>query len=144
MSKRATIVWVDAQGERTLSVIDTSTGVGSIETSMLNHINADHLQCTEGILETYSASPSTSTYNTVRVAAICTFVDSTGSEGSVILYSPKDNIFMPDGDTVDPSSISDLITACVGNLLAGSGNTVVNFKGGRAIRTRLSGIATVQ
>jgi hypothetical protein len=141
---QATIVWADGQGERVLHVIRTLTGVGAIESALESHSNAGVLTCSEGILDVEDGPTSTSPYSTVRVTAQLRFQSPSGSTASLFIPAPDTNIFMADGDTVDPTMVSDIIAAAFGGLLAGDGTVVSIFLGGTALRTRLSGIATVQ
>lgn len=143
MNKKAGVIWVDAQGERVMHVITTSSGVGSIETALGNHSNAGVVECWEGVDEFPTALTSVSTYPTVRATAVLTFRDATGSIAKLFLPAPSSAIFMSDGVTVDPSQISDIISSAVGNLISGAGNTVISFVGGELIATKFSGISTV-
>lgn len=145
MSKRATLVWVDAQGERIAQAITTSSGVGGIESALSNHSNAGVVQCSEGLLENYSPTPNTNVYPTVRVSAQLRFINSSsGSSATVTIPAPMNNIFLSDGQTVDPSTISDIISACIGTLIAGDGSLVDTFTGGTAIGYKPSLISSIQ
>lgn len=137
MSKRATLVWVDAQTESQLNVITTDLGVGGIEAALENHSSAVVATCSEGILEISSAIPATTTYATCRVNAALRFSDGLGSVATVYIPAPNENIFLSDGVSVDQTMITDIITACIGNLLAGSGNVVTNYLGGEMYRGRI-------
>jgi hypothetical protein len=140
MNKKAGLVWVDAQGERVLHVVTTDTGVGAIESAIESKSNAVVLECWEGDDEVYSSVPSVSNYHTVRVAAVLEFTDGTGSSARVYIPSPDSSIFSTDGDTVDPSQITSIISACIGHLICGSGNVATAFVQGKILRTKLSGI----
>jgi len=142
MSKIAGLIWTDAMGEKTLNVVRTSTGVGAIEDALQEYSNAGLTECWEGLDELILTSPSTDAYPTLRVVAKCTFQSATGSTASVYIPAPQTSIFLSDGDTVDPSAIPDLITACVGNLLCGDGTTATMFVGGTIVRTRFSGLVS--
>ena len=143
MSKKAGLVWIDAMGERVLHVVTTSAGVGAIETEMQALCNAQVVECWEGLDEIYTVTPSTADYPTTRVTAVLTFADAIGSTAKLYLPAPSSAIFMSDGVTVDPTAISSLITACIGSLVAGSGNTVVSFVGGSAVSTKINAIASL-
>lgn len=142
MSKAATLVWVDAQGETCLHVIRTQTGVGAIETALEEYSQGGVIECWEGTDETYSPTPGTDVYPTVRVVARLIFQGSAGSTASLYIPAPSGSIFLSDGVTVDPSAIPDIITAALGNLLCGNGSVATIFLGGTIIRTRFSGIAS--
>lgn len=143
MNRKAGLIWNDAQGERVLHVITTDTGVGSIESSLESHSNAVVCECWEGLDEVYTVSPTVATYPTVRITALLEFNDGMGSTARIYLPSPQADIFLSDGDTVDPSKIPDIIAACIGHLICGSGNVATAFTGGQLIRTKFSGITTV-
>lgn len=143
-ARKAGLIWQDAQGERCLHVITTAAGVGAIESALTAQSNADVIECWEGLDETYTIVPSTSAYPTVRVVAVLMFVDGTGSSGKLYLPAPDAAVFMPDGDTVDPSAVAGIITAAIGSLLSGAGNPVTAFVGGTVLRTKLSGLVTSQ
>jgi hypothetical protein len=143
LSKRATLVWTDAQGEATVRVTTTDTGIGGIETALSNHSNAVVVTCSEGVLEVYSVTPIVATYSTVRVTAQLNFASATGSLGRLWLPSPKSDIFLSDGDTVDPSAITDITSAAIGHLICGDGTVAATFTGGTLIKTPLTAIATL-
>lgn len=136
---------MDAQGQRALNVITTDTGVGGIETALVAASNADIVECWEGLDEVYSPAPSTANYPTLRVAALLTFQDATGSAARLILPSPHDTIFMADNVTVDPTNaeVLAIIAAAVGHLVCGSGSVAVAFVGGQLIQTRLSALSSL-
>lgn len=129
-TKRAGIVWVDAQGEQVLHVINTASGVGSIESAIAAKSNAGVVECWEGPLEQFNATPVVAVYPTVRNSAVLLFEDDIGSTARLYVPSPVSSLFDHTGDTVDPSAASSIISAAIGNLQAGSGNTVSIFKGG--------------
>lgn len=144
MNKRATYVLVDAQGESVVRVVTTNGGIGAIETAIQAHSNGAIVTCAEGNLEIYSSSPVTGTYSTVRVVARISFLSTTGSLGSVFIDSPNSDIFLSsDPDQVDPTAISDLVSACIGNLICGDGTVASTYQGGQIMRTKLSAIATL-
>lgn len=144
MAKKAGLIWIDAQGQRVLHVITTGSGVGPIETALANHSNAGVLECWEGLDENMSPTPSTSPLPTVRSTVQLNFRNmASGSRATLFLPAPQTNIFLTDGTTVDPSLISDIISAAEGNLLAGDGSLVDDFTGGQLIPTRFSGIETI-
>jgi len=146
MAKKAGLIWIDAQGERVLNVVTTQSGVGGIEAALEAASNAVVMECWEGLDEIYSASPTTSEYPTVRVMAVLNFIDGTGSRARLYIPSPQSGIFLSDARTVDPTNalIAAIITAAVGSLLSGAGNTVTAFTGGEILATKISGIASIE
>lgn len=141
--KKAGLVWVDAQGERALHVITTDGGVGPIETELEALSQAGVIECWEGLDETYSPSPGTASYPSVRVTAVLYFTDGAGHVARLLLPAPDSSIFMADGSTVDPAAITSLITACVGRLETAAGTTVTAFAGGQLTSTRFTGISSL-
>ena len=129
-SKRAGIIWVDAQGEQSLNVITTASGVGAIETALQAKSNAGIVECWEGPLETFTTTPTVATYPSNRTVAILLFQDSLGSSGRLYIPSPVTSIFDSSGNIVDPTQVSSIISAAIGNLRAGNGNAVTMFVGG--------------
>lgn len=143
MAKKAGLIWTDAQGERVVHVITTSTGVGAIETALQGHSQAGIIECWEGLDEFLSTAPGTGQYVTVRVTAVLEFTDGMGSSGKLFIPAPDSSIFIAGGDTVDPTAVADVIAAAVGNLICGSGNVATAFTGGWILRTRVNAITTV-
>jgi hypothetical protein len=129
-SKRAGLIWADAQGEQVLHVITTATGVGAIETAIAAQSNAGLVECWEGLLEDFTPTPSAATYPSARSVAILLFRDGLGSTARLYVPAPVAGLFNAAGDTVDPTAAAGIIAAAVGNLRAGSGNTVTQFTGG--------------
>lgn len=129
-SKRAGLIWADAQGEQVLHVITTATGVGAIESALAAQSNAGVVECWEGTLEAFSPSPVASTYPSSRSVAILLFRDDVGSTARLYVPAPVSALFNSAGDTVDPTAAAGIIAAAIGNLRAGSGNVVTQFTGG--------------
>jgi len=127
MTKRATLVWGDVSGSASLNTIITNTGIGAIETALQAHSNGAILTCSEGVLDVYSTTPVNASYPLIETSALLVFADALGSVGTLTLPAPQSSIFMADNETVDPSTISDIITAAIGTLLAGSGNPVTVY-----------------
>lgn len=130
-TKRAALVWQDAQGEQVLHLMNTASGVSSIRTQLLLKSNALVSEESEGDLVLTNGTPSVLTYPTVRTNAVLLFKDSrTNSNARLYIPAPLSTVFDGSGDTVDPAAISAIISAAIGNLVAGSGNTVDMFVGG--------------
>jgi len=129
-SKRAGLVWVDAQGEQVLHVITTATGVGPIETALAAVSNAGVVECWEGSLEDFNPTPTAAVYPSARSTAILLFRDDVGSTARLYVPAPVSSLFNSAGDTVSPAAAASIISAAIGNLRAGSGNTVTAFAGG--------------
>lgn len=135
--KRASLVWQDAQGEQALHLITTASGVSSIRTQLLLKSNALVSEEAEGDLIETNGTPSVLTYPSNRMNAVLIFKDSrTNSVARLYIPAPLDTIFDGSGDTVDPAQVSAIISAAIGNLMAGSGNTVDMFVGGYLTKVR--------
>jgi hypothetical protein len=144
MSKRATLLWVDAGGNSCLRVVTTATGVGAIESAMQLYTNPVVASCAEGVLDIYSAVPASGDYMSIYTTARIDFLSALGSRGSIYLPGPLTSIFSStDASQVDPATITTLITACVGNLICGDGNVAATYGGSGIIRTNLNAIATL-
>lgn len=141
---RTGIVYVDAQGENVLHVLTTQSGAGTIIADILALSNAAELFDWEAEENSVNGTPTVATYPTVRVNAQLFFQDDTGSIAKLYIPAVVDSIFLPDSVTVDPSAISTLISDCIGNLTAGSGNPVTMFTGGQLWQQRINAIASLQ
>ena len=144
MAERAALIWADAQGEQVLHLIVTDTGVSSIRTQLQAVSNARVVEDSEGTIVNFSVTPVVATYPSVRTTAQLQFADATGSIGRLLIPAPVTSIFLSDGLTVDPSAITSLIAAAVGNLKAGSTNVVTHFVGGQLVSTKFSGVSSAQ
>lgn len=144
MADRAVHIWADAQGEQTMQLVVTASGVSSIRTQLLAVSNATIVESSEGTIVNYSTTPVVGTYPTVRTTAVLQFTDSVGSIGRLLIPAPLSSIFLSDGVTVDPAAITSLISACIGNLKAGNTNPVTNFLGGQLVATRFGGVSSAQ
>jgi len=138
MSDRGFLIYVDGQGEETMHMMVLNTGFGSIISAIQAVTNALIRESSIGARSSISGTPVVATYPTVRQTANLLFRDSTtGSTARVYVPAPVAGIFLPDGVTVDPTTITSLITAVTGQVLAGSGNLVDTFVGGQLEATRV-------
>lgn len=117
-------------------VLDTA--FGSLIAQLNAVSNAFVREQSIGPRVTNSGSATVATYPTVRQTANLMFRDSgTGSMARVYVPAPISGIFLPDGVTVDPTTITSLIAAVTAQVLAGSGNLVDQFVGGQLEATRV-------
>lgn len=142
MSDRAVIIWVDSQGEQTLNIYVTSSGVSSIRTNIAALSNAVVAETSEGTIAHLSGTPTVAAFPSVRSNARLHFVSATGSRGSILIPAPVTSIFLSDGVTIDPTAITALIAACVGNLICGDSTVAAMFVGGELVQTKFSGISS--
>ena len=142
MSDRAVVIWVDSQGEQTLNIYVTASGVSSIRTQIAALSNAVPIESSEGTIAAISGTPTVATFPSVRSNARLHFQAASGSRGSLLIPAPVTSIFLTDGVTVDPTAITALIAAAVGNLLCGDSTVAAMFVGGELVQTKFSGIAS--
>lgn len=125
------IVWIGAGTGLTITRIRTDSGAASIQSALLGHSNADFNDWWEGDAHVNSSpAPSNAQYPNLVPPTILNFLCADGTIAVVRLPAAKIGIFLADGVTVDASAITDVITACVGNLRSPSGSLATSFLGG--------------
>jgi len=125
------ILWVDGAGGSTITLVRAITSANSIETELLAVSNADWFNEWEGPLNiNLSPSPTVAAYQSVSQRAALTFLCADGTTARVDIVAPKLGIFLADGITVDASTITSLITACVGTLLSATLSPATAFLSG--------------
>lgn len=140
--ERAVIIWADSQGEQTLNIYVTSTGVSAIRTNLAALSNAVPVESSEGTRVAISGTPTVATYPSVRSNARLYFRAASGSRGTLLIPAPISSIFLSDGVTIDPSAVSSLVTAALGNLVCGDSTLAAVFDGGELVQTKFSGISS--
>lgn len=127
------VVWIDANGNKTITRIETFAGFTSFSGALKGCSNADFLQYWES-LETNNSSPAPVLDDFVSVAdrAALLFLCADNTLVTVLVPSPSIDIFYADGETVNPSSaaISTLITNVAGSLVNGNGSLALSFVAG--------------
>ena len=124
------LAWVDLQGRTTISIPAADPDSSGIMAALLNHSGASVQQWFEGPPTFPGVTPSGAFLPDVRDLARLTFTDAGGSLVVVSLPSPNAGIFATDTVTVDPTTITDIITACVGTLVSAAGNPVTAYVAG--------------
>jgi hypothetical protein len=142
-STRTDCVWIDGAGERVIQNIRTASGASSIVAELEAVSQAKVVTSWEGTESAFTVVPGTGTYITVRQTAVLYFADVVGRVAKLYLPAPDSSIFLSDGQTVDPTTIPSLITACIGSLQTGAGTLVAAFVGGSLFPTDFHLIATV-
>lgn len=133
MSQAKSVIYIDVGGRATIHLIRSDTGAGTILNVLLGHSNADVSSTWEGTEVVNSTpSPVSAQYATGNIVAQLTFLAADGTLATINIPAPKIDIFLADQSTVDPSTITDLITACVGQLIAPSGSLAVSYVSGVA------------
>jgi hypothetical protein len=142
LMKRMSVVWNSSDGLSTVRTIATTDGAITILGTLEDFSNAIGFQRWESDVTVNSETPSTDAYLSVTQIAVLLFSDDSGNLARLSLPAPLSSIFMADGSTVDPSTITSIISACIGNLLTGAGTEVTMFKGGYLQGARASGSST--
>lgn len=125
------IVWIGAGTGLTINRVRTQSGAGSIQAALLNHSNADVNDWWEGDLHiNTSPSPVNAQYPNLVPPTVLSFLCADGTIATVRLPAAKIGIFLADGSTVDSTAITDIISACVGNLESPTGSLATAFLGG--------------
>lgn len=130
MADQMWVVWVDANGQQTVTSINTSLGAGSILAALEALSNATPKTTAEGSLIVPGTLPTAADYISVRQVAKLTYTDGAGSFAVLSIPAPTLGIFGTDGDSIDPTAVASVTLVAIGNLLAGSGNPVTAFVSG--------------
>lgn len=125
------ILWVDGAGGSTITLVRAITSASSIETELLAVSNADWFNEWEGTLN-INLTPSTTVapYQSVSQRAALTFACADGTTARVDIVAPQLEIFLADGVTVDATTITALVAACVGTLLSSTLSPATAFLSG--------------
>lgn len=124
------IVWIDAGGRTRQTIPCAQPDNSAIMAALENHSNAVVLHWFEGVDNVLTLTPTSAIFPDVRDLARLTFTDSGGSLATIALPAPLANIFLPDSVTVDPTKITDIISAAVGHLCTASGGLVTSYVAG--------------
>lgn len=125
------VVWIGAGTGLTITRIRTATGADTILTDMLALSQADYNDKWEGdLIINGSPAPAGGQYPGLTQQALLQFLCADGTAAVLRVVAPSISIFLSDGVTVDPSTISTLITDCIGNLESPTGSLATSFLGG--------------
>lgn len=134
-AQKRQIVWIDLQGKTTATIPCADPDNSSIMAALQNHSGADVFSWFEGPANFLTPAPSGVEFAGVTDVARLVFTDASGSLVTLALPAPNLGIFEADTSTVDPSTITDIITACVGSLCSAAGGLVTAYVAGtRGIR----------
>lgn len=127
------IVWIDANGQKTITKVNTFAGFGSFSGALKNLSNADFLLTWESITNPNpTPAPVASIYQSTqdRAALIFKCVDNTLV--TVIVPAPSLNIFLADGETVDATSlaVATFVVNVVGSLTNAAGSLMSSYVAG--------------
>lgn len=131
MAMNRSVIWLQAGPQSTITLIRTDTGGSAIETAILAHSNSDWFNEWEGTLNINGApAPVNAPYPGVAQQARLVFKCADNSQAELVIPAPKVNIFLPDGVTVDVTTIPDITAACIGHLLSGSLSPATTYLSG--------------
>lgn len=124
-------IWTDANGVSTQTVLRGNADLAAIVTALINHSAggvSDSAQSVQPLLPV--SSPVSAVYGSVADRVALFFATGVGNQVQVTLPCPDQAIFLSDNKTVDPTTITDVITACVGTITDVAGNVVVSYVNG--------------
>jgi len=127
------VVWVDANGNKTISRISSNTGATVIQGNILNCSEADFLEYWESAVTANATPiPPGGSYRGVLTRAALLFLCADNTQATVLIPCPSLSIFLADQETVDAANVfvAALITACIGNLESATGSLAVSYLGG--------------
>lgn len=124
------IVWVDAGSRTSATIPCADPDNAAIMAALQNHSGADVLNWFEGPSNLLTPAPSGVEFADVKDLARLTFTDAGGSLVALALPAPNLGIFQADSVTVDPTTIADIISACVGHLCSSAGGLVTAYVAG--------------
>jgi len=124
---------VDANGNRTITRINTVAGAGAIQTAILACMTGDFDQWWESAVTANGApAPAGGQYQGVQQRAALSFICGDATIAVLIVPCPAVSIFLADQQTVDPANLQviALVAACIGSLTSSTGSAAVAFIGG--------------
>ena len=136
--QKRSIAWIDVGGRTRQTIPFCDPDCGALMAALQNHSEATVLEYFEGPVVSLSGTAAGAQYADVAITARLVFQDATGHEAAVSLPSPDVSIFLPDQVTVDPSAITDFLTAAIGHLATSAGTLVTTYKAG-TLQGRTSG-----
>jgi len=130
-TQRATVVWIDANGATTATLLTTSAGASTVQADILAKSTTDALYVWEGALHVNgSPAPPGGTYQSVKDRAVLTFLTAAGGLLTLTIPGPLSSIFLADQETVDPTQLVTLIADVIANVVDVGGNAVVSYVSG--------------
>jgi len=123
-------VWADYTGRTRLTIVKAATNPCIILTKLQGHSNAQVLYNWDGSLDPTIGTAAALVFQAVNQWAQLVFQTGAGNLLRLTLPAPSSAIFLPDGVTVDPAQIADVIAAAIGQLSDGAGNTASAYVAG--------------
>lgn len=134
-TQRRTVVWVDASGRTTGTLLTTVAGAAAVQAALEAKSNAAPQAYWEGDLEvTAGPSPVSATFPSTRDGAALVFETASGTLVTVRIPAPVASIFMADGETVDNSQITSIIAQVIADVVTSDGVVITQYVAGRRVR----------
>src|SRR6185369_6032642 len=95
-------VWIDAAGNRTITLVRSAAGAAAISAAVLNASEADWFQFWESAVTAQTPMPIGGSYLPVSLRAALTFICADNTLAVLYVPAPSVTIFLADGQTVDP------------------------------------------
>lgn len=129
-------IWFDAQGRTRQTItrgIDSLIGgptLASVQADVAALSNADWMRYWQGTENTQTPAPPGGQYIAVGDYAELLFSAADGSQLYVTIPAPVSTLFLADGETVDITQITTLISDVTGCLVTATGSHPTTFVGG--------------
>lgn len=122
---------MDFGGKTSITLLLANPTASSIIAAIAAISNSAETEHWEGPLVIASSpSPTFATYPSIAQQAVLSFRCADNTIARVAVPAPALSIFLADGITVDASTITTLITACISQLVSNTGSAAVSFIGG--------------
>jgi hypothetical protein len=129
-------VWSDFTGRTRLTIIKALTNPCGILNQLQALSNAQVLYNWDGPIDPAIGSSINGQFLGVSQWVQFIFTTASGAQLKLSLPAVQASIFMSDMQTVDPTKVTSLITACIGQLSDGSGNVATAYIGGTLQKDR--------
>ena len=129
-------VFIDATGRTRMQVIKALTNPCTILNNVQALSNAAVAYNFDGPIDPQIGTSTAAMYQPAQLYANLLFQTAAGTNINLQIISPKASIFLADNVTVDPSAITALISACIGQLSDGAGNVAITYLGGALAPSR--------
>lgn len=121
------MIWADGQHKSGLTVLYGSGSLATVRDKLAGHSVVGVSYSVESTPQGPMQEPGSGPYNTVADKVFLIFQTASGTNVTVTLIGPNDDILMADNKTVDSSTIGDVITAVLAVVTDASGNAVTSY-----------------
>lgn len=131
--KARSVIFVDANGNKTITLLRSNTGAAGIMGGVLNCSQSDFLSWWESdVTVNPLPAPPGGVFRPVNQRAVLTFLCADNSQVDVIVPAPSLVIFLADQETLNAANpfVAGLIAACIGNLESSTGSLATAYLGG--------------